>query len=151
MRIKEVSFSGYYDHSYEELVELKVYGKHLNSVSSKNATRYKGREPHMNSVKLLETDPLFNVDIFIDKVTFVSGSRAIGDQLGTILGGWWHVNYDTIVLPEQAIEIIEPFIEFYEGLRPEKQESKDENACLQVILSRQERAENPQYPKKKIT
>jgi hypothetical protein len=92
---------------------------------------------------------LKSIDIFIEKVTFLTGSRAIGDQLGTILGGWWHVMNDSAVTDAQALEILNDVFKNYDISAKESEDTKDELACLQVILSKQERAENDGIPTQK--
>jgi putative DNA primase/helicase len=89
---------------------------------------------------------LKSIQIFADQITVLAGSRAVGDQLGTILGGFWHVGSDSIVTDAEAHELSTEIIELLKINSPETKEAKDEEACLQVILSKQERIESEGIP-----
>ncbi len=92
---------------------------------------------------------LKSIDIFIEKATFLTGSRAIGDQLGTLLGGFWHSTNDEIVEAEDALILADELFKGLDLMNKDKQESKDEISCLQAILSKKERAENDGIPTEK--
>jgi putative DNA primase/helicase len=87
----------------------------------------------LNLDKILES-----IKIFTDTIAVEIGDRALGDQLGAMLGGWWHCNNDEVVTDGQAIAII---IDLVKALNIGDEESKDltdEERCLQFLLSAEE-------------
>jgi putative DNA primase/helicase len=68
---------------------------------------------------------------YCEAFTAELGSRRLGDQIGTLMAGWWHLENDIPVSPEKAEEHAQEFI--LDGVISEN-EMGDEARCLQHIL-----------------
>lgn len=89
---------------------------------------------------------LQSISIISDTITFMMSSRELGDQLGTILGGFWHVLNDDVITAEESEQLVATILLDLNFGSVETKEMTDEEACLQAILSRQERIENEGIP-----
>lgn len=81
---------------------------------------------------------LKSIDEFQRAITRKLGRRDMGDQLGAMLGGWYHIKYDAPVPAEIAAKIVD-MISFdgEQGLET----TPDEIRCLQHLTSIQLRVE----------
>jgi putative DNA primase/helicase len=82
---------------------------------------------------------LQSIDIFIRAVSALTNNRATGNQLGVILGGWWHTWNDAAVTAEQALQEAAAVLEAigYD----ESGTVSDEAKALQFILGTEIRSE----------
>jgi putative DNA primase/helicase len=81
---------------------------------------------------------LKTIEVFTNVITEKLSNRAMGDQLGALLGGCWHLSNDSIATVEDVMNLISE-IDFSEeqGLNS----VTDEMKCLQHILSIQIRVD----------
>lgn len=77
---------------------------------------------------------LKSIETFVTAITAVCGNKATGDQIGTLLGGWWHTLHDEPVTLEKAKEEAEAILQIL-GILSGGLEATDEQRCLQAILS----------------
>lgn len=85
-----------------------------------------------------------SIKIFTLAVSNVIEDRAIGDQFGALLGGWWHIWNDEVVTPETALEESIHILDF-RNVQDDKEDLTDEQRCLQQILSQEIRIEAENY------
>lgn len=85
-----------------------------------------------------------SIKIFTHAVAKLIEDRAIGDQFGALLGGWWHIWNDDIVKPEIALEEAAAILDF-RNVQEDKEDLTDEQRCLQQILSQEIRIEAENY------
>jgi putative DNA primase/helicase len=85
-----------------------------------------------------------SIKIFTHAVSLLTEDRAVGDQFGALLGGWWHTWNDKIVSPEQALEEAATILDLRK-YEEDKEELTDEQKCLQQILSQEIRIETENY------
>jgi putative DNA primase/helicase len=85
-----------------------------------------------------------SIKIFTHAVSLLTEDRAVGDQFGALLGGWWHTWNDKAVTPEAALEEASVILE-HRNVQDEKEELTDEQRCLQQILSQEVRIESENY------
>ena len=81
---------------------------------------------------------LKSIEVFTNAITEKLANRAMGDQLGALLGGCWHLSNDSVATIEDVMNLINE-CDFSEeqGLNT----VSDEMKCLQHILSVQIRVD----------
>lgn len=92
-----------------------------------------------NIPKILET-----INKFTHAITLSGGSRALGDQLGAMLGGWWFCFNDNIISTERAVEEAKAVLLLL-NLEENSSDLTDEERCLNMLLSKEERIETAEY------
>ena len=85
-----------------------------------------------------------SIQLFTSAVSALAEDRALGDQFGALLGGWWHTWNDQVVTPEQALEEAASILDV-RGVQDDKEDLTDEQRCLQTILSFETRIEAENY------
>lgn len=83
---------------------------------------------------------LKSIEMFVSAVTIATGDKATGNQIGTLLGGWWHTFNDHVVDAETALDEAIAILQLI-GQAEKMQDSTDEERCLQTILSVEQRIE----------
>ena len=83
---------------------------------------------------------LQSIAIFTEVIAETINDRAIGDQIGALLGGWWHTWNDDIVTIEQAYDESVELLKM-KGLLNQTADLTDEERCLQTILQNETRIE----------
>lgn len=83
---------------------------------------------------------LRTISTFVHAITAITGNKSTGDQIGTLLGGWWHTLNDEEVAYEVALLESKAILESL-GTQDISNDSPDELRCLQVILSSEQRIE----------
>jgi putative DNA primase/helicase len=83
---------------------------------------------------------LKSIFIFTEAVSEIVGDRALGDQYGALLGGWWHTFNDDVVTPEKALDECTILLH-HKGILEDKEDLTDEQRCLQTILQHETRIE----------
>jgi len=77
----------------------------------------------------------------VSAITAITGTKSVGDQIGTLLGGWWHTLNDEEVTYETAYIEAEAILKAI-GQAENAKDSTDEERCLQLILSSEQRIES---------
>lgn len=81
---------------------------------------------------------LKTIDIFTQAITTTLSNRAMGDQLGALIGGAWHLSEDDCPTLQQAIDMVKKLdFSFEQGINTQPDEIK----CLQYILTIQTKVE----------
>lgn len=83
---------------------------------------------------------LKSIYIFTEAISELVGDRAVADQYGALLGGWWHTWNDDVVEPEMALEEAATILHI-KGILDDKEDLTDEQRCLQTILQHETRIE----------
>jgi len=83
---------------------------------------------------------LQSINMFTEAITELTEDRAIGDQYGALLGGWWHTWNDDVVSPKEALEESAAILDM-KGILEDREELTDEQRCLQTILQNETRIE----------
>lgn len=84
---------------------------------------------------------LRSIETFVSAITAITGTKSVGDQIGTLLGGWWHTLNDEEVTYETAYIEAEAILKAI-GQAESAKDSTDEERCLQLILSSEQRIES---------
>ena len=79
---------------------------------------------------------LKSIKIFSEAVARYSKSSALGDQLGGMLAGWWHLENDQPITHEEAEDFCRAFVDD-NNTKQAAHEDTDEMKCLQHIVSAQ--------------
>ena len=87
----------------------------------------------LNLDKILES-----IKIFTDTIAVEIGDRALGDQLGAMLGGWWHCERDEVVSAGEALATVQDLAKELNIGDEETKDLTDEERCLQFLLSAEE-------------
>jgi len=77
---------------------------------------------------------LKSIDICTNAVALEAKNRALGDQLGGMLAGYWHITNDSVISFEDAETLAEAAVADHVSKGTGQQES-DEQRCLQHLLS----------------
>jgi putative DNA primase/helicase len=85
-----------------------------------------------------------SIKIFTAAVSKLTEDRAVGDQFGALLGGWWHTWNDKAVTVETAEEEAAIILD-WRGVQDDSEDLTDEQRCLQQILSQEIRVESENY------
>jgi hypothetical protein len=87
---------------------------------------------------------LKSIEVFITAVTILTGDRAVADQIGTLLGGWWHTLNDEVVSLETAKQEADAILQTL-SFSAANSDSTDEERCLQAILSPEIRIDSESF------
>jgi hypothetical protein len=85
-----------------------------------------------------------SIKLFTHAVSLITEDRAVGDQFGALMGGWWHTLHDDPVTPEVALEEAATILDMRK-YEEDKEDLTDEQRCLQQILSQEIRIEAENY------
>lgn len=85
-----------------------------------------------------------SIKLFTHAVSLITEDRAVGDQFGALMGGWWHTLHDDSVTPEIALEEAATILDMRK-YEEDKEDLTDEQRCLQQILSQEIRIEAENY------
>lgn len=73
-----------------------------------------------------------SIEIFNSAITKHTGRKDMGDQLGAMFGGYWHIEFDAPVTKEIAEKLVKTFdLESEQSMESQT----DEERCLQHIIS----------------
>jgi putative DNA primase/helicase len=87
---------------------------------------------HARTLRLLPT-VIKTVELFRDRAMLTMGTNRSGDQYGTLLGGAWMINHDTV----PSIEEVDNFLRELKVESNEASNREDEATCMEYILSSQ--------------
>jgi putative DNA primase/helicase len=113
--------------------------KELNKIKKETITGDFGLRFTARMVNLLP-NMLRSIYIFTEAISELVGDRAIADQFGALLGGWWHTWNDDVVEPETALNEAAAILDA-KGILEDKEDLTDEQRCLQTILQHETRIE----------
>jgi putative DNA primase/helicase len=113
--------------------------KELNKIKKETITGDFGLRFTARMVNLLP-NMLRSIYIFTEAISELVGDRAIADQFGALLGGWWHTWNDDVVEPETALNEAAAILDS-KGILEDKEDLTDEQRCLQTILQHETRIE----------
>ncbi len=77
---------------------------------------------------------LKSIDICTNQVALKAKNRALGDQLGGMLAGYWHITKDEVISLEDAEILAEAAVDDH-LIKGTGQQESDEQRCLQHLLS----------------
>ena len=113
--------------------------KELNKIKKETITGDFGLRFTARMVNLLP-NMLRSIYIFTEAISELVGDRAIADQFGALLGGWWHTWNDDVVEPETALDEAGAILHI-KGILEDREDLTDEQRCLQTILQHETRIE----------
>ena len=113
--------------------------KELNKIKKETITGDFGLRFTARMVNLLP-NMLRSIYIFTEAISELVGDRAIADQFGALMGGWWHTWNDDVVEPETALNEAAAILDA-KGILEDKEDLTDEQRCLQTILQHETRIE----------
>lgn len=119
--------------------DFRASEKELNSFLTKDFARAFQARSVFYAKEILKS-----IEVFTDAVTSITGSRAKGDQIGTLLGGWWHTMNDKVVTLAVAMTETKAILELL-GEDKTTEDVPDELACLQMILGAETRVEGSEF------
>jgi len=92
----------------------------------------------MRSFALVE-NTIKSIEVFVMVIAKATNNRALANQMGVILGGWWHTWNDDVVTLEQACTEAETFLE--NKSFDDEFGTSDEIRTLQILLGRELKVE----------
>ena len=87
---------------------------------------------------------LSSTNTFVSAITAICGNKSTGDQIGTLLAGWWHTMNDIEIDYQTAFNEATAILSAI-GQAEAATDTPDEERCLHAILSSEQRIESENF------